>query len=155
MEHWPTILDIVEAGIQGDKVECRDYAELWLEKLQADGETQIATHLQRILEGKRGAIIHFAETGVSTKEVTTQVTIDTLIISVSHPAWWEERHLSKWMELVVEDAGEMDIRVGKQITLAEGELPDLPYGAGGNAPITVAELAKVQQLLSIDGPRRY
>ena len=57
----PTILDIVEEGINGEKEKCRGYAELWLERLQADGETRTAETLQRILEGRKGQVIHLVQ----------------------------------------------------------------------------------------------
>lgn len=57
VRHWPTILDIVSAGLKGDPEECRGYAQLWLEKLVADGDLYLAERLQRRLEGKQGQMI--------------------------------------------------------------------------------------------------
>jgi len=61
MHHFATILDAIEKGIEGDKEGCRAYAALWLEKLQQDGEQLITPHLQRLLAGEKGQIIHLAE----------------------------------------------------------------------------------------------
>src|SRR2546429_939708 len=60
MNHWATVLDSIQAGIEGDREKCRAYAELWLEKLRHDGEMRIAQSLQRILEGHKGQIIYLA-----------------------------------------------------------------------------------------------
>ena len=56
-----TAFDCIETGIEGDEEKCRAYAELLLQKLQQDGEERMAEHLQRILEGRKGAILHPAE----------------------------------------------------------------------------------------------
>jgi hypothetical protein len=60
MEQWATVLDIIEAGIEGDTAKCKDYAELLLSKL--DPDTRMAKRLQDILAGKpKGRVIHLAK----------------------------------------------------------------------------------------------
>ena len=50
MEHWATVLDIIEAGLAGDREKVRAYAELLLERL---GEVPpVVPHLRRILDGE-------------------------------------------------------------------------------------------------------
>jgi hypothetical protein len=50
MEHWATVLDIIEAGLAGDREKVRAYAELLLERL---GEVPpVVPHLRLILEGE-------------------------------------------------------------------------------------------------------
>ena len=81
-----------------------------------------------------------APTPVSTKEVTTQVTIDTVVVTVTHPERWKEQQLEEWLRLVVQDAQVID--VGIHVTLGDEEVPDLAYDEGGNAQLTVAELMR-------------
>lgn len=60
--NWATLLDIIEAGIDGDTARCRAYAELLLER--SGEETAFTRHLKRLLEGNRdrGVRLYPAET---------------------------------------------------------------------------------------------
>lgn len=65
MNHWATILDIIDAGIVGDKEKCRAYAELLLSKL--DEAEPMKKSLEAILQNKpKGRQIYLA---VETKKM--------------------------------------------------------------------------------------
>lgn len=60
---WATVLDCIEAGIEGQPGKCRAYAELLLERLDEAGEQTVAQHLRRVLAGEKGARLFPTEGG--------------------------------------------------------------------------------------------
>jgi hypothetical protein len=55
IESWATVLDCIEAGLEGQPEKCRSYAELLLERLEEAGEQTVTRHLRRVLAGEKGA----------------------------------------------------------------------------------------------------
>ncbi len=66
LDSWATVLDIIEAALEGDTSKTKDYTNLLLERLEDHHMEFMAKHLKRLLSGVKGQQILLAteeETG--------------------------------------------------------------------------------------------